>query len=125
MAASGPCTIVLAVGGPLGRTDVPALCACVRDLLEVSGADVVVCDVRGLDDGDALAIDLLARLQLTARRLGARMDVCHASERMVSLLAFTGLAEACGLSVERERQPEQREERLGVEEEGELDDASA
>jgi ABC-type transporter Mla MlaB component len=125
MAAPGPCRIVLAVDGPLARSDVPALCERVRRLLEASGADVVLCDVHGLVDSDAFAIELLARLQLTARRVGARVDVCHASERLGELLAFTGLAEACGLRVEAKRQPEERKQPLGVEEEGELDDAPA
>jgi ABC-type transporter Mla MlaB component len=125
MVASGPCTVVVAIRGPLARTEVPALCECVRDLLEASGAEVVVCDARGLVEADAVAIDLLARLQLNARRVGARLDVRHASDRLRDMLAFTGLAEACGLRVEPERQPEQREEGLRVEEEGELDDAPA
>jgi ABC-type transporter Mla MlaB component len=125
MAAFGSSTIVLAVAGPLARTDVPALCERTRALLEESGADLVVCDVRELADADALAIDLIARLQLTARRLGARVCVRHASRPLRDLLAFTGIAEVCGLRVELEGQPEQREEGLRVEEEGELDDAPA
>jgi ABC-type transporter Mla MlaB component len=125
MVASGPCRIVLAVGGPLAQTDLPALCERVRELLEMSGADLVVCDVRELTDADVFAVDLIARLQLTARRLGARLCVRHASERLRDLLAFTGIAEVCGLEVELERQPEQREEGLRVEEEGKLDDAPA
>ena len=125
MAAPGPCRIVLAVGGPLARGDVPALCERVRLLLEASGADVVLCDVSRLANADAFALELLARIQLTARRAGARVDVCHVSERLGALLAFTGLAEACGLRVEAKRQPEERKQLLGIEEEGELDDAPA
>jgi ABC-type transporter Mla MlaB component len=125
MGAFGSSTIVLAVPGPLARTDVPALCDRARELLEESGADLVVCDVRELIDADAFAIDLIARLQLTARRLGARVCVRHASKPLRDLLAFTGIAEVCGLRVELERQPEEGEEGLRVEEEGELDDAPA
>jgi ABC-type transporter Mla MlaB component len=123
MAAFGSSTIVLAVVGPLARTDVPVLCERAKELLEESGAELVVCDVRELGDVDASAIDLIARLQLTARRVGARVCVRHASNSLRDLLAFTGIAEVCGLRVEPERQAEQREEGLRVEEEGELDDA--
>ncbi|MBA2476920.1 MAG: hypothetical protein H0V40_13310, partial [Actinobacteria bacterium] len=70
MAAPRPSTIVLALGGSLARADLPALCASFRVLLEASEADVVLCDVGALVDVDAAAIDALARLQLTARRLG-------------------------------------------------------
>jgi anti-anti-sigma regulatory factor len=118
-------SIVLAVGGPLAPADVPAFCERTRELLEESGAELVVCDVRDLSDADALVLDLVARLQLTARRLGARVCVRNASDRLRELLAFTGIAEVCGLRVEPERQPEQREDGLRVEEEGELDDPSA
>ena len=123
MAAFGSSTIVLAVAGPLARTDVPALCERAQEQLEASGADLVVCDVRELAEADVCAIDLIARLQLTARRQGARVCVRNPSERLRELLALTGIAEVCGLRVELERQPEQREEGLRVEEEGELDDA--
>jgi anti-anti-sigma regulatory factor len=118
-------SIVLTVGDPLAPADLPAFCERTRELLEESGADLVVCDVRDLTGADALTLDLIARLQLTAKRLGARVCVRNASERLCELLAFTGIAEVCGLRVELERQPEQGEEGLRVEEEGELDDATA
>ena len=122
MAASEPTTIVFAVGGSLAPSDLPALCERVRFLLETSGADVVLCDVSGLVGVDAVALDALARLQLTALRLGRRLCVRHASRELRALLVFTGLAEVCGLTLELERQAEQREERLRVEEEAELHD---
>ena len=122
MAASEPTTIVFAVGGSLAPSDLPALCERVRFLLEASGADVVHCDVSGLVGVDAVTLDALARLQLTARRLGRRVCVRHPSRELRQLLLYTGLAEVCGLTLELERQAEQREERLRVQEEGELDD---
>jgi ABC-type transporter Mla MlaB component len=122
MPAPGPSTIVFAIGGSLARADLPALCERARVLLEASAAEVVLCDVRALVDADAVAIDALARLQLTARRLGSRVRVCHASDELCELLALTGLVDVCGLRLEPERQTEEREQRLGVEEEGQLDD---
>jgi hypothetical protein len=63
-------------------------------------------------------VDALARLQLAARRSGYRIDVTAAPEDVLELIELAGLAESLG--VEPRRQPEEREEGLGVEEEGEL-----
>jgi hypothetical protein len=82
----------------------------------------IVCDVAALAP-DAAAIDALARLQLAARRLGLEIRLRHASSDLLGLLAFVGLSEV--LRVEAGGQPEEREERLGAEEERELDDPAA
>jgi hypothetical protein len=79
----------------------------------------LACDVRALAP-DALTIDALARLQLAARRVGREVVLHGASLELLELLELFGLTgvlrvEACG-------QPEQREQRVGVEEERELDD---
>jgi hypothetical protein len=79
----------------------------------------IVCDVGALAP-DAAAIDALARLQLVARGLGLEIRLRHASNELLGLLAFVGLSEV--LRVETGGQPEEREERLGAEEERELDD---
>ena len=79
----------------------------------------IVCDVGGLAS-DAAAIDALARVQLAARRHGLEIRLRHASSELLSLLAFVGLSEV--LRVETGGEPEEREERLGAEEERELDD---
>jgi anti-anti-sigma regulatory factor len=69
------------------------------------------------------ALGLLARAQLEARRLGCEVTLRNVPPRVRELIAFCGLEEV--LRVEPRRQPEQREERLGVEEEGELGGLSA
>jgi hypothetical protein len=79
----------------------------------------IVCDVGALAP-DAAAVDTLARLQLTLRRLGMEMQLRHASSELQDLLAFVGLRNV--LRVEADGQAEQREQRLGVEEEREVDD---
>jgi hypothetical protein len=82
----------------------------------------IVCDVGALAP-DAVTVDALARLQLTARRLGMEMRLRHASSELQDLLAFVGLRTV--LRVEAGGQAEQREQRLGVEEEREVDDSTA
>jgi len=92
---------------------------------------MIVCDVGALAS-DVGAVDALARLQLIARRLGLEIRLRHASGELQELLAFVGLrdvlrVEAGGQSsvcgpVQPGRQTEKREQRVGVEEERELDD---
>lgn len=79
----------------------------------------IVCDVGGVA-ADAVVVGVLARLQLGARRAGFELRLRNASRELEELVAFFGLRDA--LRVEPWRQPEQGEERVGVEEERELDD---
>jgi ABC-type transporter Mla MlaB component len=115
-----PSTIVLAISRPIARADVPGLCGRVRVLLEGSDADLVVCDVGGLD-ADAVTVDALARLQLTARRLGCRLRLRHACDELQELLVLVGLNDVVPLCAESPLQPrgqtEERKEARGVEEE--------
>jgi hypothetical protein len=68
-------------------------------------------------------VDALARLQLAARRCGCCIEVTGAPTEIVELIELAGLREVLG--VEALRQAEQREKRVGVEEERELPDAAA
>jgi hypothetical protein len=72
---------------------------------------------------DLATVDALARLELAARRAGCRLVVLDPPDELRELVAFCGLEEV--LRLEPRRQPEEREEPLGVEEEGELDDPAA
>ncbi|TMM20708.1 MAG: hypothetical protein E6F97_10135 [Actinobacteria bacterium] len=82
----------------------------------------LACQVGGLE-ADAATLDLLARLQLAARRLGIEVRLLDATPELRELVAFAGLTGV--LPFEPEREAEQREEALGVEEEGQLDDPAA
>jgi hypothetical protein len=90
---------------------------------------LVVCDVGGLARPDLEAIDAIARLALAARRLGCGVRLEHASPDLRDLVAFAGLAEILPCPTdsvaEPARQPEQREEPGGVEEEGDPADSVA
>ncbi|MEU6479489.1 STAS domain-containing protein [Streptomyces sp. NPDC047017] len=106
--AKTPAVLVLA--GPVSRDAVPGLCAQVRSLLGAAGGKVVVCDVGGLGPPGLGTVDLLARLQLAARRSGGRVRLRDPDPALPALLALAGLA------FETEGQPEQREPALGVQE---------
>jgi len=75
----------------MARGDIPALCERVRRVLEVSDAELIVCDVAALVDPDAVTVDALARLQLTARRLGRWIRLRHACGELQELLTLMGL----------------------------------
>jgi hypothetical protein len=66
------------------------------------------------------AVDLIARLQLEARRRGADLRLRNVAPALRELIAFAGLEEA--LRVEPRREPEALEQRAGVDEERQLGD---
>ncbi|MGH2806028.1 MAG: STAS domain-containing protein [Actinomycetota bacterium] len=111
----------LALSGALAPADIPELCERATRLLDATEDDLI-CDVGGAD-ADAVTVDALARLQLTVCRRGRRMQISHASPELAGLLAFTGLCDVVpGLCFDPIRQPEEREEVLGVEEEADPGD---
>ena len=80
----------------------------------------LVCDLSTLGKADLETIDLLARLQLAARRHGRTVRFLHASPALQGLISFAGLDAV--LRVEPGREAEEREDPVGVEEERQLDD---
>ncbi|HVS28757.1 MAG TPA: hypothetical protein VHE14_04345 [Solirubrobacteraceae bacterium] len=78
------------------------------------------CDVGAVVGPDIGTVDVLARLALRLPRLGCELRLQHTPDELRELLAFLGLLDVLG--VEPAGQAEEREHRLGVEEEGELDD---
>ncbi|WP_228979812.1 STAS domain-containing protein [Streptomyces sp. DH12] len=82
------------VAGPVEPADVPRLCQELSALLRegtAAGGDVI-CDVGGVTRPDLATVDALARLHLTARRLGRRMTVRNAQPALRALLELVGLA---------------------------------
>jgi ABC-type transporter Mla MlaB component len=90
MTTSGPHTVAFAIRGPIARADLPGLCDRVCMLLTESGADLILCDVCGVDS-DAVTVDALARLQLATRRHGCQVRLRHASPELRELVDFMGL----------------------------------
>ncbi|MEV2212829.1 STAS domain-containing protein [Streptomyces sp. NPDC050997] len=101
---------VLTLVGPVTRDEVTGLCDDVRTLLDTTGARTVVCDVAGLGPPGLGAVDLLARLELTARRAGGRIRLRDPAPALHALLDLVGLR------IEMEGQAEQGEPALRVEE---------
>ena len=79
--------------GPITSEGIPALCERARMLLEGCDAGRVACDVGALAEPDVVTIDGLARLQLTARRLGYRVELRRACGELEELLVLTGLSD--------------------------------
>jgi hypothetical protein len=74
---------------------------------------VIVCDVSQIVDPDRPALEALARLQLTARRLGVTIQLQNACPVLVDLIALAGLTDVLVVAdsgVEVDRQVEEREQ---------------
>ncbi len=100
--------------------------------------EVLFCDISGVGEPSLAFIGTLARLRLTARRLGYDLVVRGASPRLRELVALTGLGDIirvddiipiddaipvdAGSALEAHRQAEQREQPLDVEEIGDRAD---
>jgi ABC-type transporter Mla MlaB component len=105
-----PSITVFVIDGSIDRADIPAMCDRFHAVVARADPGRVVCDVGALAGPDVAAVDALARLQLTARRLGHQLCLTQASEELQGLVALMGL---CGvlrlngpLAVEPRRQPE-------------------
>jgi ABC-type transporter Mla MlaB component len=120
--------LLLVVSPPIARADIGGICDRVRISMERSDAGLVVCDLRNVIDPDAVAVDALARLQLTAKRVGRRFCLVEACGELQELLALMGLRDVvpldAGLSREPRGQAEKREEARSIEEEGDPRDPS-
>jgi anti-anti-sigma regulatory factor len=109
----------------LGRApDTPAelerLCERLRELVRRSGPGPVTVDVGAAHRPDLALVEALARLRLTARRLGRGMRLRNAGGELAELLAWAGLDDVltapATLRVEPGGEAEQGEQPLGVQE---------
>jgi ABC-type transporter Mla MlaB component len=85
---------VLVLSGTLAPGDAAPLCGHVRELLAGQDAGLVVCDLSGLAGAGLAAVDVLARLQLTVRRLGHRIQFWNVPRELLELLVLSGLDKA-------------------------------
>jgi anti-anti-sigma regulatory factor len=85
----------------------------------IAPAGPLVCDVSQITEPDELALEALARLQLSAQRLGVSIRLHNAGAALVDLLVLAGLSDVLVVAesgVEPDREVEEREE-VGVDEE--------
>jgi anti-anti-sigma regulatory factor len=116
--------VVWPLGPAIDRADVPLLCDELAMLVRARPDAPVVCDVSAVTRPDAVTVEALARLRLTARRLGCDLRVRGVDPRLHTLIAFVGLADALALGdlpvgsspVEAGGEAEEREQVRGVEE---------
>ena len=85
-------TTTFVLRGPIARREIPALCVTLRRVLAVDPGPIVF-DIRRLVDPDATTVEALARLQLSALRLGHRIRLRNACGELEDLLALVGLVE--------------------------------
>lgn len=102
---------VLVPARPVTPDEEAGLCAETRALLAATGAGVVLVEVVGPGPPGLGTVDVLARLELTARRAGGRIRLRAPAPGLGALLDLVGLR------FEMEGQVEQREPALGVQEE--------
>jgi ABC-type transporter Mla MlaB component len=123
-------SVVIVVHTPIA---LPELGERVRVVIVESGdTGIVRCDVSACHEIDEVTLDVLARLQLVARRLGASVQLLNAGAPLLDLLALVGLSDVLPaaepdagvrLGLDADRQAEQREQ-VPVDEEVERRDPS-
>ncbi|CAM5312403.1 MULTISPECIES: STAS domain-containing protein [Streptomyces] len=125
-----PSPAVLVLDRPVTRAEVERLCERLSALARRAGPGPVTVDVGGVGRPDLAVLEALARLRLTAGRLGRGIQLRNACGELRRLLAWTGLDEALtapaapghppgsghALGLELGGEAEQREEALGVQE---------
>ena len=129
MAAKEPSPIEFAVGDVVDRADIPGLCERARACLGATNGSRLACDVGGISKPDAVTIDALARIQLTARRLGRQATLRRASVELRDLIRFMGLRDVLILSgssrLQVRREAEHRKQTGSVEKERDPADPAA
>ena len=102
------------LAGRIGPGEAPELSDVVRAIAQLAVDGPLPCDCGGIEDPDIGTIEALARMALTARRLGRGLEIQRSRADLRELLALSGLV---GLAVEVVGEPEEREEASRVEEE--------
>lgn len=116
---------VWVVGPGIDHAGIAAACESFASFAECPGGDrLILCDVSAVAHPDLAIVALLARLQLTARRLGRGILLHRAQPRLVEMILFSGLGGVLplssglpsGLTLEPGWEAEQREQPVHVEE---------
>lgn len=84
--------------GRLERDQLDNACELVRSFIAAGGGNVIDCDA-GEVYPDAAAVDMLARLQLIACRMGCRIRVTRCVDELRDLIVLMGLDEVVSIPV--------------------------
>ena len=83
--------IAFVIDCPIERVEIPDLCERFRTLLSDAPAGRVLCHVRDPCALDAVTVEALVRLKLTARRVGCQFIVVDAADDLRDLVELMGL----------------------------------
>jgi hypothetical protein len=83
----------LDLSGHVGPERAAELCARVGSAAKAQSDDPLHCGVGAIEDPDIGTVDTLARMALTARRLGRGVELVAARPELRRLIAFAGLAD--------------------------------
>jgi ABC-type transporter Mla MlaB component len=97
----------IAIQGPLERAYISCLLEQACSLLDETGPEVLLCKLSDVA-ADAVALDALARLALSAHRRGCSLMLSGDCAELRSLATFAGVAEAIGEWVTRPDAPAAR-----------------
>lgn len=115
-----PPAVLVLDRSPETRAEVERLCERLRELVSRSAPGPVTVDVGAAHRPGLAMVEALARLRLTARRLGREMRLRNTGGELTEVLARAGLDEAltapATLRVEPGGEAEQGEQPLGVQE---------
>jgi ABC-type transporter Mla MlaB component len=81
----------IALAGRIGPSDAAALSACVCARVAAGERGALACDVAELEEPDLGTVEALARMALTARRLGRRVELRRVQPELRELLELAGL----------------------------------
>ncbi len=90
---SDPATCTVRVSGRVDPEDAVQMGAQMHQLLISAKIEMVICDVAGLVDPDAAALDAICRMRLAARQAGSGLQIRNASHDLQDLLDLIGLSE--------------------------------
>lgn len=82
---------IVAIRGRVGRSEIADLCARVESSFARADVSTVIVDVSDVVDPDVTALDALAHLHLTAKRMGRHIKIRHTCRQLEDLAAFAGL----------------------------------
>ncbi len=84
--------VVVIIEGPIAPDGIQPLCDRVRSVLGARPRARVICDVGAIGDPDAVTVEALARMQLTATRLGSAIVLRDPCADLARLLDLCGMA---------------------------------